>query len=109
MTEESALACVLVGGGLDVRFLSRKLRTQLLTESNEDSAVATSTAAPLEDPPPLPVPKKTKLYVEFARRERDKAPELHNAFQQCASNTYLWSHACSPLFPLLQLQFSSST
>lgn len=82
MTEDSALVCVLVGGGLDVRFLSRRLRTQQLADNNQDGPVA----AAADNPPPLPVPKKTKLYVEFAKRERDNASEMYNAFQQYASS-----------------------
>lgn len=84
MTEDSALVCTLVGGGLDVRFLSRRLRTQEPDENEATpGAVTTAAAATSAEPPALPVPKKTKLYVEFARRERDNAPEMYNAFQQC--------------------------
>lgn len=37
---------------------------------------------PPEQDIPLPVPKKTKLYVEQTQREREKAPEIHRAFQR---------------------------
>jgi Bardet-Biedl syndrome 1 protein len=37
---------------------------------------------PPEQDIPLPVPKKTKLYIEQSQREREKAPEIHRAFQR---------------------------
>lgn len=37
---------------------------------------------PPEQDIPLPVPKKTKLYVEQTQREREKAPDIHRAFQR---------------------------
>lgn len=37
---------------------------------------------PPEQDIPLPVPKKTKLYVEQTQRERDNAPQMHRAFQR---------------------------
>ena len=40
------------------------------------------TGPPPEQDVPLPVPKKTKLYVEQTQRERDHAPEMHRAFQR---------------------------
>lgn len=70
MTEDSALVSVLEGGALDVRFLSRKSRLQ------------GAAAAPQDEPPALDVPKKTKLYIEFAKRERENAQALHHAFQR---------------------------
>lgn len=37
---------------------------------------------PPEQDIPLPVPKKTKLYVEQTQREREQAPAMHRAFQR---------------------------
>jgi hypothetical protein len=74
MTEESALIATLEGGGLDVRFLSRHAKLRDL----KGAKVATC------EGPPLAVPKKTKLYVEFAKRERENVVPLYHAFQQCA-------------------------
>lgn len=37
---------------------------------------------PPEQDIPLPVPKKTKLYVEQTQRERERAPDIHRAFQR---------------------------
>ena len=95
MTEDSALVCTLVGGGLDVRFLSRRLRAQQLSDDSEAGAVMTSAAATAADPPALPVPKKTKLYVEFAKRERENAHDIYNVFQQCALRPVLLLLLCS--------------
>lgn len=87
MTEESALISVLVGGGLDVRFLSSRARTQQhVTDGQQSGTVTTAAIGLASDPPALQVPKKTKLYVEFARRERENASEIYNTFQRCDSN-----------------------
>jgi hypothetical protein len=78
MTEECALIAVLEGGALDVRFLPRRLQAP--------TAASTSSA---EEQTPLNVPKKTKLYIEFAQREREQAQALHHSFQR-----YAWSMDC---------------
>jgi len=44
--------------------------------------VTTTTGPPPEQDIPLNVPKKTKLYVEQTQREREKAPDIHRAFQR---------------------------
>jgi hypothetical protein len=75
MTEECALIATLEGGGLDVRFLSRRAKV------STDTADVGVMAAGGE---PLPIPKKTRLYIEFAKRERENAKSLYHAFQQCA-------------------------
>lgn len=41
-----------------------------------------SLGPPPEQDIPLPVPKKTKLFVEQTQRERDHAAEIHRAFQR---------------------------
>uniref|UniRef100_A0A7S0XEZ2 Bardet-Biedl syndrome 1 N-terminal domain-containing protein n=1 Tax=Chromulina nebulosa TaxID=96789 RepID=A0A7S0XEZ2_9STRA len=37
---------------------------------------------PPEQDIPLPIPKKTKLYVDQTQRERDQAPSMHRAFHK---------------------------
>lgn len=75
MTEDSALIATLEGGALDVRFLSRRAKVG-------GGASGVGVMAPVAAEP-LPVPKKTKLYIEFAKRERENAQSLYHAFQQC--------------------------
>lgn len=50
-------------------------------------AASTGAAGALGGPPPeqevaLPVPKKTKLFVELTQRERERCAEVHRAFQR---------------------------
>jgi hypothetical protein len=79
MTEDCALVAVLMGGGLDVRFVPRRI-----------NIAGAADAARMDEQTPLNVPKKTKLYIEFAKREREQAQSLHHAFQRCvASETCL--------------------
>eukprot|EP00892_Ulva_mutabilis_P006281 jgi/Ulvmu1/4024/UM189_0008.1 len=80
MTEESALVCTLENGGLDVRFLSRKLRRQASKAPGEAGGVSARAAE--DDAPLLPVPKKSKLFIEFAKRERENAQAMYHTFQQ---------------------------
>lgn len=79
MTEDCALIASLEGGSLDVQFLSRRAKVGA-------SAPGVGVLAPA-NAEPLPVPKKTKLYIEFAKRERENAQALYHAFQQCALGT----------------------
>jgi Bardet-Biedl syndrome 1 protein len=79
MTEECALVATLEGGGLDIRFLSRRAKVGSPTKGG-----GLSGAFAAAEPPPLAVPKKSKLYVEFAKRERENAQDMYHALQQCA-------------------------
>lgn len=45
-------------------------------------AIEGAAGPPPEQDIPLPVPKKTKLYVEQTQRERDFAADMHRIFQQ---------------------------
>ena len=94
MTEDAALVATLEGGGLDVRFLSRRAKldtTAAATASVADgvggsfrgSVAGGGVAAGANESPPLVIPKKTKLYVEFAKRERENAQSMYHALQQC--------------------------
>eukprot|EP01042_Synura_sphagnicola_P020773 gene20773-26382_t len=48
-----------------------------------DAAAGNGTLGPPpEQDIPLPVPKKTKLFVEQTQRERDHAAEIHRALQR---------------------------
>eukprot|EP01029_Cantina_marsupialis_P027873 TRINITY_DN774111_c0_g1_i1.p1 TRINITY_DN774111_c0_g1~~TRINITY_DN774111_c0_g1_i1.p1 ORF type:complete len:582 (+),score=125.00 TRINITY_DN774111_c0_g1_i1:159-1904(+) len=71
--EEGTVSMVMSGGALSIKMLKRKAKLEAGTV--------------LDGPPPeqnvkLPVPKKTKLYVEQTQRERDQATEMHRIFQR---------------------------
>lgn len=78
MTEEAALICTLENGGIDVRFPSRKLRRLAAGAAGGGQGAAADA-----DAAPLAVPKKSKLFLEFAKRERDNAQAMYHTFQQC--------------------------
>lgn len=71
--EENALLMLHVQGALSVKIWKRSVDADSMTGS---------TGPPPEQDIPLPVPKKTKLYVEQTQRERDQAPEIHRSFQR---------------------------
>lgn len=81
MTEEAALICTLESGGLDVRFVSKRLRRQASAVADAGAVAAAADA----DATPLAIPKKSKLFLEFAKRERESAQEMYHTFQQCAA------------------------
>jgi Bardet-Biedl syndrome 1 protein len=71
--EDSALTVVLRGGALSIKILDRRANL----------GVSTAAAGPpAEQDIPLPVPKKTRLYVEQTQREREQAGDMHRAFQK---------------------------
>lgn len=70
--ESRCLVAIHASGALRVRILPRRA---LL-----DSAMPSG--PPEEQDIPLPVPKKTTLYVEQAQRERDEAVAMHRIFQK---------------------------
>lgn len=74
--------CTLENGGLDVRFPSRKLHRQAARAAAGSAAAA---AAAADAATPLAVPKKSKLFIEFAKRERENAQAMYHTFQQCAA------------------------
>eukprot|EP01038_Epipyxis_sp_PR26KG_P009508 gene9508-12808_t len=71
--EENTLAIIHGQGAMTIKILKR-------TADVEGLSVATG--PPPEQDIPLPVPKKTKLYVEQTQREREKAPDIHRGFQR---------------------------
>jgi Bardet-Biedl syndrome 1 protein len=46
------------------------------------SVLFSAAGPPPEQDVPLPVPKKTKVYVDQTQRERDQAPQIHRTFQR---------------------------
>mmetsp|Transcript_13797 Transcript_13797/g.22981 ORF Transcript_13797/g.22981 Transcript_13797/m.22981 type:complete len:603 (+) Transcript_13797:119-1927(+) len=71
--EENALVIVHAQGTLTIKMWKR---------AADADSLNTSAGPPPEQDIPLPVPKKTKLYVEQTQREREKAPDIHRAFQR---------------------------
>jgi len=71
--EENALIAVHGQGALTIKIWKRTV---------DADTVTTNTGPPPEQDIPLNVPKKTKLYVEQTQREREKAPDIHRAFQR---------------------------
>jgi Bardet-Biedl syndrome 1 protein len=71
--EENSLIIVHSQGALTIKMWKR---------TADADSINSSGGPPPEQDIPLPVPKKTKLYVEQTQREREKAPEIHRAFQR---------------------------
>lgn len=72
--EGASMAIVTRSGALAVKILSRHARL--------DGAAAQQPGPPPEQDTPLPVPPKTRLYLEQCQRERDQPAEMHRAFQR---------------------------
>lgn len=70
--EDNCLITVHVGGAIQVRILPRN------TKFNSEAA----SGPPPEQDIPLPVPKKTQLYVEQTQREHKQATVMHRVFQR---------------------------
>ncbi|CAK9109305.1 Bardet-Biedl syndrome 1 protein homolog [Durusdinium trenchii] len=71
--EPNTLMITFTSGALAVKILKRTAKL--------DPSVVPSPGPPSEQDIPLPVPKKTKLYVEQTQREREQAVEMHRTFQ----------------------------
>lgn len=71
--EDHTLITALKSGALDIKILART--------ANLDVS-SSHLGPPPEQEIPLQVPKKTKLYVEQAQRERDQAVNMHRTFQR---------------------------
>lgn len=71
--EDNSFAIVHGKGSLTIKMWRRT------ADVDSSSNVA---GPPPEQDIPLPVPKKTKLYVEQTQREREQAPAMHRAFQR---------------------------
>lgn len=80
--EDGALAMVLRGGGLSVKVLS-KAGGAVLREFKGIAASGSGhwAAGPVpEQSIPLDIPKKTRLYLDLAAREKENAIEMHQSF-----------------------------
>ena len=71
--EDGTLICIHGQGSLTIKIWRRQVDVDAMTAD---------AGPPPEQDIPLPVPKKTKLYVEQTQRERDNAAEIHRAFQR---------------------------
>ena len=71
--EDGTLVAVHGQGSLTIKIWRRLLDVDAMTADS---------GPPPEQDIPLPVPKKTKLYVEQTQRERDNAADIHRAFQR---------------------------
>ena len=71
--EDGTLICIHGQGSLSIKIWRRQVDVDAMTAD---------AGPPPEQDIPLPVPKKTKLYVEQTQRERDNAAEIHRAFQR---------------------------
>lgn len=70
--EDNTLVSILRNGSLEIKMLPRS--------ANLEVSRAPSGPPPEQDVP-LPVPQKTKLYVEQTQRERQQAVDMHRVFQ----------------------------
>ena len=71
--EEGCLALVGSSGALTIKMLQRTTRFDV---------TAASAGPPPEQDVPLSLPRKTVLYVEQTKREREQATEMHRIFQR---------------------------
>lgn len=71
--EEGALIAVGKAGTLTIKMLHRTV---------DLGASGGNPGPPPEQDIPLPIPKKTRLYVEQTQRERDQAVDMHRIFQR---------------------------
>jgi Bardet-Biedl syndrome 1 protein len=74
--EENALIVIHGKGSITVKMWSRHADIDALLTS------ASKSGPPPEQDTPLPVPKKTKLYIEQTKRECDQASAIHRVFQR---------------------------
>ena len=71
--EENTLIAVHSRGALSIKIWRRTADVE---------AIQTHYGPPTEQDLPIPVPKKTKQYLEQSQREREQAPDIHRAFQR---------------------------
>lgn len=71
--EDNSLILIHGKGALTIKILKR------LAEIDSKGVVS---GPPPEQDIPLPIPKKTKLFVEQTQREREQASDMHRAFQR---------------------------
>ena len=75
--EDNTLVVTTSSGALDIKILARaaKLNPSAATSKLLQEQVP-------EQDVPLSIPKKTRVYVEQTKREREKASEMHKGFQR---------------------------
>ncbi|QDZ20277.1 Bardet-Biedl syndrome 1-like protein [Chloropicon primus] len=75
--EDNTLVVTTSSGSLDIKILARaaKLKPSAATSKLLQEQVP-------EQDVPLNIPKKTRVYVEQTKREREKASEMHKGFQR---------------------------
>lgn len=85
---DNALAIVARSGALSLKTLSRT--------ANLKGAAGMDHGPIPEQDVPLPIPKKTQLYIDQSQRERDQATDMHKIFQvRERSHLSPPAHACS--------------
>ena len=72
--EESALIVVLASGSLLISMLPRRASISATKSADQ--------GPPPEQDIPLNVPKRTNLYVELTKREKESAVDMHRVFQR---------------------------
>lgn len=71
--EDNTLITIMKNGSLDIKMLPRMANLE---------ASSSMSGPPPEQEMPLPIPKKTKLYIDQAQREVEQAGEMHRIFQK---------------------------
>lgn len=75
--EDNTLVVTTSSGALDIKILARAAKL----DPSVASAKLLHEQVPEQDVP-LNIPKKTRVYVEQTKREREKASEMHRSFQR---------------------------
>lgn len=79
--ETNVLSVACRDGSVSVKILPRSAQLHVSTQSES--------GPPKEQDTPLPVPKKSKLYVEQAQREKEQCVDIHRVFQKDLSKLRL--------------------
>lgn len=74
--QDNCLLCVHRSGQLSIKILQRHANLDIPVLSSNQQL-----GSPMEQDIPLPVPKKTRLYVEQTKREIDQCVDMHKLYQ----------------------------